>query len=61
MKAKQLPTMFWGEVVNYVAYLLNRTVSKSTGDKTPYEHWIGSKPPVSHFRVLHMSEWHDQI
>jgi hypothetical protein len=52
MKAKKLPSMFWGEVVNCAVYLLNRTIVKSTGDFTPYELWTGSKPNVSHLRVF---------
>jgi hypothetical protein len=52
MKVKKLPSMFWGEVVNCVVYLLNRTTSRSTGDCTPYELWTGSKANVSHLRVF---------
>jgi hypothetical protein len=37
LKAKKLPDIFWGEAVSCAAYLLNKTLSKSTGDKTPYE------------------------
>jgi hypothetical protein len=44
--------MFWGEAVSYVVYLLNRKVSKSTSDCTPYELWIGSKPNVSYLKVF---------
>jgi hypothetical protein len=44
--------MFWGEVVNCAVYLFKRTLSKSTGDKTPYELWIGGRPAVSHLRVF---------
>jgi hypothetical protein len=52
MKTKSLPSMFWGEAVNCDVYLMNRTMSKSTGGKTPFELWIGSKPVVSHLRVF---------
>jgi transposase InsO family protein len=52
LKAKGLPGMFWGEVVNCAVYLFKRTLSKSTGDKTPYELWIGGRPAVSHLRVF---------
>jgi hypothetical protein len=48
IKAKKLPGMFWGEAVNCVVYLLNRTTSRGTGGKTPYELWTGNKPSVSH-------------
>jgi transposase InsO family protein len=36
LKAKSMPGMFWGEVVNCAVYLLNRTSSKSTKGKTPH-------------------------
>jgi hypothetical protein len=52
MKAKKMPGIFWGEAVNYALYLLNRTTSKGTGGKTPYELWIGAKPSVSHLRTF---------
>jgi hypothetical protein len=52
MKAKKLPSMFWGEAVSYAVYVLNKTLLKSTGNKTPYEWWTGSKPTVSHLRVF---------
>jgi hypothetical protein len=44
IKAKNLPGIFCGEVVNCLVYLLNRTTSRGTGGKTPYELWTGSKP-----------------
>jgi hypothetical protein len=37
MKAKDLPGVFWGEAVNYVVYLLNRTSCRGVEGKTPYE------------------------
>jgi hypothetical protein len=52
LKAKELPGMFRGEVVNCAVYLLNRTLSKSTRDRTPYELWTGSRPVVSHLSVF---------
>jgi hypothetical protein len=51
-KTKKLPNMFSGESVGCVVYVLNRTLTKSTRNKTPYEWWTGSKPTVSHLRVL---------
>jgi hypothetical protein len=41
-----------GEVVNCVVYLLNRSVSKEVGGKTPYEHWTGSTPAMHHLRTF---------
>jgi transposase InsO family protein len=52
LKAKKLPGIFWGEAVSCAVYLLNRTLSKSTRDKTPYELWTGSKPVLNHFRTF---------
>jgi hypothetical protein len=52
LKAKGLPGIFWGEAVNCEVYLLNRTLSKSTGVKTPYELWTGKRSAVSHLRVF---------
>jgi transposase InsO family protein len=52
LKAKKLLGIFWGEAVSCAAYLLNKTLSKSTGDKTPYEFWTGSNPAVNHFRIF---------
>jgi transposase InsO family protein len=52
LKAKKLPGMFWGEAVNCAVYLLNRSISKSTGNKTPYELWTGVRPSVSHLRTF---------
>jgi hypothetical protein len=52
LKAKKLPGMFWGEAVNCAVYILNRTYSKGTGSKTPYELWTGSKPAVKHLKTF---------
>ncbi len=52
LKAKGLPGMFWGEAVNTAVYLLNRTMTKGTGGKTPYELWNGIAPGVHHLRTF---------
>jgi transposase InsO family protein len=52
LKAKGLPSMFWGEAVNTAVYLLNRSSSKSIGGKTPYELWNGVPPAVHHLRTF---------
>jgi transposase InsO family protein len=52
LKAKELPGMFWGEAITTAVYLLNRSTSKSTGGKTPYELWIGAPPAVHHLRTF---------
>jgi transposase InsO family protein len=62
LKDKNLPGMFWGEAVNCAVYLLNRSTSKSTGGKTPYELWTGAVPAVrsapAHVRVCGAREGH---
>ncbi|WVZ81795.1 hypothetical protein U9M48_029136, partial [Paspalum notatum var. saurae] len=52
IKAKGLPGMFWGEAINTAVYILNRTTSKGTGGKTPYELWNGTTPAVHHLRTF---------
>jgi transposase InsO family protein len=37
LKAKNLPGIFWGEVVTVAVYTLNHTTMKDNGGKTPYE------------------------
>jgi hypothetical protein len=54
VEGKEAPWHVLGEVVNCAVYLLNRSISKSTGGKTPYELWTGVKPSVSHLDVLLM-------
>jgi hypothetical protein len=46
LKASGLPGSFWGEVVSTIVYLLNRTITKGNGGKTPYELWHGRTPTV---------------
>jgi hypothetical protein len=41
-----------GEAVNCAVYILNRTTFESTGGKTPYELWKGSRLLVSHLRTF---------
>lgn len=45
-----LPSYLWGEALKTAMYILNRVPSKSV-PKTPFEHWIGRKPSLNHFRV----------
>ena len=46
MKAKALPAMFWGKVVNTAVYILNRSPTRSLNGKTPYEAWHGERSAV---------------
>ena len=47
-----LPEELWSEAVHTAVYLLNRTVNKLTGDKTPFELYYGRKPRVNHIKVF---------
>jgi transposase InsO family protein len=37
LKAKGLPSWFWGEAVNTAVYILNRCPTKSVTGMTPFE------------------------
>lgn len=52
LKSMNVPGRFWGEAVRHSVYLLNRLPTKSMGDRTPYEVWIGRKPYLGHLRVF---------
>jgi hypothetical protein len=52
LKEKKLPGTFWGEAMNCVVYILNRTVTKGTNENTPYELWTGSTPVVQDLRTF---------
>ena len=49
---KKLPLKFWVEAVSTATYLLNRMMTRSLGDKTPYEEWHGHKPSIDHLKVF---------
>ena len=49
--AKQ-PHRFWAEALSTAAYLINRSPTKTLGDKTPFEAWYGKKPSVKHLKVF---------
>jgi hypothetical protein len=44
MKSKSVPARFWEEAVSTAVYVLNRALTKSVKDKTPFEAWHGKKP-----------------
>lgn len=52
MKAKGLPSFFWGETVTTAVYVLNRAFTRSVDGKTPYEAWHGKRPSVEHLRIF---------
>ena len=52
LKNKNLPKVFWGEVVSTAIYLLNRAPTKSLEGKTPYEGWTWRQPSIKHLKVF---------
>lgn len=51
-KTSYLPNNYWGDVVAYVIYLLNRCPTKSVKEMTPYEQWSGRKFDLSHLKAF---------
>ncbi|KAJ0785458.1 putative RNA-directed DNA polymerase [Helianthus annuus] len=52
MNVKQLPNNYWAEAIACATYILNRTVTKTRPNVTPYEAWNGRKPNVEHLKVF---------
>ena len=52
MKAKGMPTRFWGEAVTTVVFILNRVSTKALMGKTAFEAWYGRKPCMSFLRTF---------
>ena len=52
MKAKGMPTRFWGDAVTTAVFILNRAPTKALMGKTPFEAWYGHKPSVSFLRTF---------
>lgn len=52
LKHMGVPNSFWGEATRHATYLINRVVTRSLNDQTPYELYRGRKPSVKHLRVF---------
>jgi hypothetical protein len=52
LKARGVPSRFWGEAVTTAVYILNRSYTRSVDNKTPYEVWHGKKPNLHYLRVF---------
>ena len=52
MKAKGMPTRFWGETVTTAVFILNRAPTKALNGKTSFDAWYGRKPSVSFLRTF---------
>jgi hypothetical protein len=50
MSLSDLSISFWGYALETVAFILNRTPSKSV-KTTPYELWHGKKPTLSFLKI----------
>nr|XP_020163276.1 uncharacterized protein LOC109748659 [Aegilops tauschii subsp. strangulata] len=65
LKAKQVLSTYWGEVVLTVVFILNRSFTRSIDGKTPYEAWYRRKPNVRFLRTFgcagHVKTAHPQL
>ena len=52
MKGKSLSNTFWGEAINTVFYLKNRSPTRSLDNITPFEALYGFKPVVQNLKVF---------
>lgn len=47
-----LPTKFWGDCIQTVVYIINRSPLPSIGYTSPYERLFGNKPSYDHMRAF---------
>lgn len=47
-----LEQTLWAEAVHHAAYLINRSVNRSVGDRSPEEVWSGVKPDLSSLKLF---------
>ncbi|WVZ58507.1 hypothetical protein U9M48_008778 [Paspalum notatum var. saurae] len=52
LKAKKMPSKFWGEAVSTAVFILSRAPTKSLKGMTPFEAWHGRKPDVAFMRTF---------
>ncbi|CAH9099164.1 unnamed protein product [Cuscuta epithymum] len=52
LKAKDMPTKFWGEAVSTAVYILNVCPTKAVLNCTPFEAWRRKTPSVGHMKVF---------
>jgi transposase InsO family protein len=52
MKAKNMPSHFWGKAVTTAVYLLNRAHTRSVNGMMPYKAWHGKKLSIEYHRVF---------
>ena len=52
LKEKHLPNEYWGEVVGFDVYILNRSSMKSMKERVIEEAWNGKSCHISHLRIF---------
>ena len=52
IKAKDLPTQLWAEVVTTAVYLFNMSLIRAILNKTPSEAWFDKNPWMNHLKVF---------
>ncbi len=58
LQSSKLPKEFWAEAVAAAVYIRNRVPSRSLpAGETPYHHWMGKPPNLSHIRVFGCKCW----
>jgi hypothetical protein len=48
----KVPNTFWGEVVQTVVNILNKSHIRVNNNKTPYELWHGRSTSIKHFKIF---------
>ena len=49
---QSLPFFLWAEACSTVVYVLNRSLHRALGSKTPKETFTGKVPEIGHFRIF---------
>lgn len=52
LKAKQVPNLLWGEVINHATYIINQILIKEVKEERPYQLYYKQKPNIKHIRVF---------
>ena len=55
--AQNLSNSLWPEAMSHVAYVCNRTFSRSIPDGTPYQKWTSQKPDLLTIQEFGMDVW----
>jgi hypothetical protein len=56
LHASSLLRFLWGEVMNHIVWIMNRTATRALENKTPFEATMGSKPDLTGLR-----EWGEKV